>query len=489
MGKLYLIPEEVLTGIADKIRELNGTSAGVMTENMPEALEDSKEKLIDFLEGNTQEIVIPNGTTALRDYLFRGMGKLTSITIPEGVTSIGDGAFGNCDQVELFDFTACTSVPTLSSTTAFENIPSSCKIRVPAFLYDAWKSATNWSKYADYIVAFDVEHKHTYTGAVTEPTCTEQGYTTYTCSGCGDSYISDYTDALGHDYKTVVTEPTRTEYGYTTYTCSVCGHSYVSDYVDPLPYSLGLAYSLDSDCASYIVSGMGECEDADISIPSTYQGLPVSAIKNDAFKNNTDIVSVTIPDSVTSIGMRTFYGCTNLASVSIPDSVTSIGAYTFDECPSLANLTIPNGIKLYSEGLEYSGYAGGSSKWTVEGMGTCTDTDLIIPSTYNGKPVVMIQSNAFNPFGGSTPEIKRMVLPGSITNLGGTVYMRTTKVVFDFTSHTTIPSIQSTSLGSTGASREILVPTSLYDSWIKATNWANYADKIIAVEVKNNGNN
>lgn len=39
---------------------------------------------------------------------------------------------------------------------------------------------------------------HTYTSVVTAPNCTEKGYTTYTCSACGDSYIDDYADSLGH---------------------------------------------------------------------------------------------------------------------------------------------------------------------------------------------------------------------------------------------------------------------------------------------------
>jgi hypothetical protein len=223
---------------------------------------------------------------------------------------------------------------------------------------------------------------------------------------------------------------------------------------------------------------MGECEDADISIPSTYQGLPVSAIKNDAFKNNTDIVSVIIPDSVTSIGMRTFYGCTNLASVSIPDSVTSIGAYAFDECPCLANLTIPNGIKLYSEGLEYAEYI--SDAYKVKGKGTCSDTALIVPSTYNGKPVIRIENDSL----GYTT-IRSVVFPCSIKSIGYTALAaNSVGTVYDFTSHTTIPSIQSNSfIGVTSTNSTILVPASLYTSWKKATNWANYADKIIAVEV------
>ena len=45
---------------------------------------------------------------------------------------------------------------------------------------------------------------HTYVGVVTDPTCTEAGYTTYTCSSCDDSYVSDYTDALGHSFTSYV---------------------------------------------------------------------------------------------------------------------------------------------------------------------------------------------------------------------------------------------------------------------------------------------
>ena len=78
---------------------------------------------------------------------------------------------------------------------------------------------------------------HSYNAVVTKPTCTEAGYTTYTCSVCGDSYVADETEALGHSYNTVVTAPDCLNGGYTTYTCSVCGDSYVSDEVAPLGHS------------------------------------------------------------------------------------------------------------------------------------------------------------------------------------------------------------------------------------------------------------
>ena len=75
---------------------------------------------------------------------------------------------------------------------------------------------------------------HSYNSAVTAPTCTEKGYTTHTCSACSDSYVDTYVNALGHSYNVVVTAPTFDAQGYTTHTCSACGDSYVDSYVPAL---------------------------------------------------------------------------------------------------------------------------------------------------------------------------------------------------------------------------------------------------------------
>ena len=70
---------------------------------------------------------------------------------------------------------------------------------------------------------------HKYNTVVTAPTCTEAGYTTYTCENCGDSYVGDNVAALTHNYNAVVTPATCTAGGFTTYTCTRCDDSYVSD--------------------------------------------------------------------------------------------------------------------------------------------------------------------------------------------------------------------------------------------------------------------
>lgn len=80
---------------------------------------------------------------------------------------------------------------------------------------------------------------HNYVSAVTEPTCTEQGYSTHVCSRCSDTYIDSYVDAHGHNYVATVTEATCTERGYTTQTCIDCGDSYIENYTDAHGHTYG----------------------------------------------------------------------------------------------------------------------------------------------------------------------------------------------------------------------------------------------------------
>lgn len=99
-----------------------------------------------------QKVEIGSGVTSIGIYAFYYCYTLASIVIPSGVTSIGTYAFSNCYGMAYYDFRASKSVPTLSSTNAFYNIPSDCKIVVPDSLYSSWTTATNWSTYASKIV-------------------------------------------------------------------------------------------------------------------------------------------------------------------------------------------------------------------------------------------------------------------------------------------------------------------------------------------------
>ena len=97
-------------------------------------------------------IILPSSVIYIYSSAFYNCYSLTNIKIPSGVKKVESNVFANCYGMSFYDFTARTSVPTLSYTNAFYNIPSDCKIIVRDNLYDTWVAATNWSNYASYIV-------------------------------------------------------------------------------------------------------------------------------------------------------------------------------------------------------------------------------------------------------------------------------------------------------------------------------------------------
>ena len=114
-----------------------------------------------------------------------------------------------------------TIYTTDTSVTVSINWPGDCTVAV-------WAYNTKYQNYSSNSSAYfrcnrATAHEHSYTAVVTAPTCTAKGYTTHTCS-CGDSYVDTYTDALGHawDNGTVTKQPTATETGIKTYTCTRC---------------------------------------------------------------------------------------------------------------------------------------------------------------------------------------------------------------------------------------------------------------------------
>ena len=80
------------------------------------------------------------------------------------------------------------------------------------------------------------------------------------------------------------------------------------------------------------------------NITSVTIGNSVTSIGDEAFAYCSGLTSVTIPNSVASIGDDAFYYCSGLTSVTIPNSVTSIGSGAFAQCSGLTSVTIPNSV-------------------------------------------------------------------------------------------------------------------------------------------------
>ena len=88
--------------------------------------------------------------------------------------------------------------------------------------------------------------------------------------------------------------------------------------------------------------------DAEVHVPDNIEGLPVVRIGDSAFKNR-HIISVSIPDTVTSLGDRVFHSCRLLTDVFLNHGLTSIGAEAYAECSSLTRITIPDSVTRIGE--------------------------------------------------------------------------------------------------------------------------------------------
>lgn len=249
------------------------------------------------------------------------------------------------------------------------------------------------------------EHVHNYSIIkVTDPTCTEQGYTTYTCSVCGKSYVSNYMSAWDHDYvdgactrcgaedpnyiqhthvyNEHTEDPTCTKPGYTEHWCNICGKYYFDAVTDALGHNYvngtciicgtsGTANVTESgfcgigietnvywtlyDDGTIVVSGNGDvgvidCDKSKIKKVIVEEG--VNSI-NYAFQNCTNLtsayVSITVIPGTISIMDYAFYGCTSLTDVTISEGMTRINYHAFEGCTSLKNITLPSTIDSVDE--------------------------------------------------------------------------------------------------------------------------------------------
>ena len=280
---------------------------------------------------------------------------------------------------------------------------------------------------AKFVCSRDNSHTREISGQINEDvikpvSCTEDGESTFTATVSLDGEI--YTDqkasvvikAEGH----VFSENWSADDVYHWHECTVCGekrdlstHELV-DFIcsvcnHTIIYTAGLEYTLSDDGASYLVSGIGTATDRDIKIMPRYDGKPVTGIADNAFKSNTEIDSVLIPDGVESIGANAFYGCRYLTKVVIPDSVKSIGSSAFYNCRSITRIDYSGDISgwLNIEGLDDLMYYASSSCELYIG-GTKVEGELIIP-----EGVTSIPSYAFRNLKGITS----VTIPDSVTSI------------------------------------------------------------------------
>ena len=244
-------------------------------------------------------------------------------------------------------------------------------------------------------------HVHTTVKNRREATCIQTGYTgdTY-CTDC-DKLMSTGKElaALGHDYKATVTkQPTTTEEGVRTYTCTRCGHSYTESIAKltspspqptatpsdkpetPSPQPKGTNLKDDTGAAYKVTSANGKTPAVQylapksgtkgtVTVPSevTIDGVTykVTSIAGNAFKGTKKIKKIVIGSNITSIGKNAFAGCTSLTSITIGKNVTKIGKNAFTGCKKLKSITIKT-KKLTTKTVKKGAFNGISKKVVVK---------------------------------------------------------------------------------------------------------------------------
>ena len=279
------------------------TSITVSEDNTAYASQDgilyNKEKTeFVYVPKNVTGIVtIPNGVTSIGESAFSGCDSLTSIVIPNSVTSIGESAFSGCDS--LTSIVISNSVTSIGES-AFSGCDSLTSIVIP-------NSVKSISKYAfascDSLTSIVIPDSVTSIGSYAFSYC--YSLTSVTI-GNGLTSIGNYAfsdcDSLTSVYIADIE--------------AWCNISFGSDDANPLYYKHNLY--LNNELVTKL------------EIPNT-----ITEIKAYAFRGCSSLTSIEIPDSVTSIGESAFNGCKSLTSIEIPDSVTFIGESAFNGCSSL----------------------------------------------------------------------------------------------------------------------------------------------------------
>ncbi len=289
--------------------------------------------------------------------------------------------FNNKTSILAYDLSTNTLSTYASPSLASGSGIYGCR-KEGALLYYAVQEGYNVEYENKQIHSIQLPHVHSYVATVFAPTCTNKGYTLYTCTECQDSYVDSEVPALGHTYAVETLFPTCTQCGCDKHTCTRCNSSYTDKETSPLGHQWDAgkvtkkATTTSEGVYTYTCTVCGATRTTAIAmLPSSEDDSSPSISTQDTNQttsgeiylinqvtytitgtnqveftsSNPKASSVTIPSTVTingrnykvtSIAANAFKNNKKLKTLVIGKNIKKIGAYAFYGTKNLKKITV-----------------------------------------------------------------------------------------------------------------------------------------------------